>query len=94
MFKKRKGDTRQMAAYSHLHPFLAHPVLLAIGNHKKRDGCHDQNNFTGVKLMAIPVIRAVRSPILYYLAGRVVSKILIRTGGLQTRPLHYINFTP
>ena len=62
MFKKRKSDTRQTAAYGRLHPFLAHPVPLAIGNHKKWDGCHDQNNFTGIKLTAIPVIWVVRSP--------------------------------
>ena len=37
MFKKRKGDTRQAATYGRLHPFLARPVPLAIGNHKKRD---------------------------------------------------------
>ena len=62
MFKKEQGDTRQTAVYTRLHPFLARPVPLAIGGHEKRDGCLDQKHFTGVKLTAVPVIRAVRSP--------------------------------
>ena len=60
--KKEQGDTRQTAVYSRLHPLLARPVPSAIGGHEKRDGCLDQKHFTGVKLTAVPVIRAVRSP--------------------------------
>ena len=62
MFEKKQGDTRQMAVYSHLHLFLARPIPLAIGGCEKRDGCHDQKHFMGVKLMAVPVIQAVCSP--------------------------------
>ena len=62
MIKKEQGDTRQTAIYSHLHPSLAHPVLLAIGGHEKGDRCLDQKHFTGVKLTAVPVIWVVRSP--------------------------------
>ena len=52
-----------MAIYTCLHLFLACPILLAIGGHEKQDGCLDQMHFTGVKLTAVPVIRAVCSPI-------------------------------
>ena len=62
MFKKEQGNTRPMAVYSRLHLFLAHPVPLGIGGHEKRNGCLDQKHFTGIKLTAIPVIQAVRSP--------------------------------
>ena len=62
MFKKEQGDTRQTAVYSRLHLLLAGPVPSAIGGHEKQDGCLDQKHLTGVKLMAVPVIRAVRSP--------------------------------
>ena len=43
-------------------PILTRPVPLAIDGHEKRDGRLDRRHFTGVKLTAVPVIRAVRSP--------------------------------
>jgi len=62
MFEKEQGNTRQTAVYGHLHPFLARPVPLAIDGQESRPVFHDQKLFTGVKLTAVPVIRAVRSP--------------------------------
>jgi len=62
MFEKEQGNTRQTAVYGHLQPFLAHPIPLAIGSHKKQNGHLDQKHFMGVKLTAVPIIRVVRSP--------------------------------
>jgi len=62
MFEKEEGDTRQTAVYGRLQPFLAHPVPLAIGSHKKWNGRLDQKHFMGVKLTAVPIIQVVHSP--------------------------------
>jgi hypothetical protein len=61
-FLYKKIMNHNITVYGRRRPFWTRTVPLRFQNEKKTDGCQDPMAFTAVKLTAVPVIRAVRSP--------------------------------